>query len=258
MRHTHLVSTWAETGIRQGLFRRSRSVVLYQLGVALIAVNAYGQSAFLSSPKELLAADPRAFAQWLESNRPKPVPADRKARILSTLPPKGELRRLDRSSSRKLASLTPLLRATGRDSAYEIKVIDVRHVRIGIYERTVLMIPGIALGLLDADELQAVVAHEIAHEYVAVDYARASARNDGRRLKDLELLCDAIAIVTLQRLNLDRSRLMTGLEKITRYNWNFFEAQVEWRSYPSLSERRRFAREVTAWVSRASPAQSPR
>jgi hypothetical protein len=257
MRHTHLVSTWAETGIRQGLFRRSRSVVLYQLGVALIAVNAYGQSAFLSSPKELLAADPRAFAQWLESNRPKPVPADRKARILSTLPPKGELRRLDRSSSRKLASLTPLLRATGRDSAYEIKVIDVRQVRIGIYERTVVLIPQTTLKLLEAEELRALVAHEIGHEYVWVDRALASARNDHRRLKDFELLCDAIAIVTLHGLNLDPSRLVTGLERIDRYNWHFFEAEVERRSYPSLSERRRFAREVMAWVSRATPPQSP-
>jgi hypothetical protein len=88
-----------------------------------------------------------------------------------------------------------------------------------------------------------------------VDYARAFDRNDRRRLNDLELLCDAIAIVTLHELNRNPSRLVTGLEKITRYNWNFFEAEVEWRSYPSLSERRKFARDVTAWLSRASPAR---
>ena len=258
MRHTHLVSKWAETGLSQGLFRCSRSVVLCQLGVALIAVNAYGQSAFLSSPKELLATDPRAFAQWLQTNRPKPVSADQKARILKGLPSQGELKRLDRSSSQKLASLTPLLRATGRDSAYEIKVVDVQQVRIGLYERAVVLIPETALKLLGAEELRAQVAHEIGHEYVWVDHARASARNDRRRLKDLELLCDAIAIVTLHGLNLDPSRLVTGLEKINRYNWNFFAAEVERRSYPSLSERRRFAREVTAWVSRASPPRSLR
>jgi predicted Zn-dependent protease len=257
MRDRNLVSDVPENGVGPHLFTRFRSAVLWPVSIAAI-INVHGQGAFLSSPKALLATDPEAFVQWLESNRPKPVPADRKARILRTLPGEGELRRLDRSSSRKLASLTPLLQATGRDSAYEIKVTDVQQVRIVLYERTVLMIPGIALGLLDADELQAVVTHEIAHEYVAVDYARASARNDRRRLKDLELLCDAIAIVTLQRLNLDPSRLMTGLEKITRYNWNFFEAEVERRSYPSLSERRKFAREVTTWLSRASTPQSSR
>jgi hypothetical protein len=258
MRHTHLVSTWAETGIRQGLFRRSRSVILSQLSVALIAVNAYGQNAFLSSPKELLAADPRAVAEWLESNRPKPVPADQKARILKFLPNQGEVKRLNLSLSRKLTSLGPLLRAAERDSAYEIKVVDVPQVRIVLHERTVLMISANALTQLEAEELQALVAHEIGHEYVWVDHARASARNDRRRLNDLELLCDAIAIVTLHELNLNPSRLVTGLEKITRYNWNFFEAEVEWRSYPSLSERRKFAREVTAWLSRASPPRSSR
>jgi hypothetical protein len=258
VRHTHLVSKWVETGISQGLFRRSRSVILSQLSVALIAVNAYGQSAFLSSPKQLLATDPRAFAQWLQTNRPKPVSADQKARILKVLPSQGELKRLDRSSSQKLASLPPLLRATGRDSAYEIKVVDVPQARITLYERTILTIAANALTQLKADELQALVAHEIGHEYVWVDHARASARNDRRRLKDLELLCDAIAIVTLHGLNLDPSRLVTGLEKITRYNWNFFEAEVERRSYPSLSERRKFAREVTAWLSRASTPRSSR
>ena len=56
---------------------------------------------------------------------------------------------------------------------------------------------GNTLKLLEAEELRALVAHEIGHEYVWVDYARASARDDHRRLKDLELLCDAIAIVTV-------------------------------------------------------------
>jgi hypothetical protein len=227
---------------------------VFQLSLALI-VNVHGQATFLSSPKELVAADPDAFVQWLKTNRPHPVSPDQKARILKVLPNQGELGRLNHSSSRKLSSLGPLLRATERDSAYEIKVVDVPQVRIVLYERTVLMISGIALTQLEAEELQALVAHEIGHEYLAADYARASARNDRRRLNDLELLCDAIAIVTLHELNLNPSRLVTGLEKITRYNWNFFEAEVERRSYPSLSERRRFAREVTAWVSRASPAR---
>jgi hypothetical protein len=101
------------------------------------------------------------------------------------------------------------------------------------------MISASALTQRKAEELQALVAHEFGHEYVRVDHARASARSDRGRLKDLELLCDAIAIVTLHGLNLDPSRLVTGLEKIDRYNWNFFKAEVERRSYPSLSERRR-------------------
>ena len=91
--------------------------------------------------------------------------AQAKARILRTLPPKGEVTKLNASARRKLAALSPLLRATGRDSVYEIKVVDVPLARIGLYERTVLLISETALTLVEADELQALVAHEIGHEY---------------------------------------------------------------------------------------------
>lgn len=56
---------------------------------------------------------------WLKSNRPKPVSELEKARILASLPEEGEITDLDAPSLRKLASLKPLLLATGRASAYE-------------------------------------------------------------------------------------------------------------------------------------------
>ena len=237
---------------------RHTQIVLRQLAVALIAINAYGQTAFLSSPRELLATDPLAFAQWLDTNRPKPVSRQHKAHLLSKLPAKGEVINLDDSVRRKLAGLSRLLQRTERDSVYAIKVIDVPFARVTLYERTAILISKTVFTLLDAEELQALVAHEIGHEYVAVDYERASAREDHRRLKDLELLCDAIAIVTLHGLDMDPSRLTAGIEKITRDNRRLFEAAVDERNYPALSERRQFARAVTAWVARASPQGSSR
>jgi hypothetical protein len=164
------------------------------------------------------------------------------------LPSEGEVTNLDAASLRKLAALTPLLRAIGRDTAYEVKVIDVPLARIGLYERTIVLISETALTLLEAEELQAQVAHETGHEYVWVDHARASAREDRKRLKDLELLCDAVAIATLRRIGVDPARLMTGVEKVTRYNLKVLETRVDDRNYPSLSERREFARAVTAWM----------
>jgi hypothetical protein len=86
----------------------------------------------LSSPKGLLGTDPDAFVQWLKTNRPRPVSADQRARLLKVLPREGELKRLDLSSGRKLTSLGPLLRSTERDSVYEIKVVDVPQVRIAL------------------------------------------------------------------------------------------------------------------------------
>lgn len=256
MRQTHIGSKVPETGRSRGLVGVAGSVVLRQLGIGLFALNAYGQAPPLSSPRELVETDPRSFAQWLKTNQPTPVSPDQKARIMAGLPRHGELTDLDAPSRRKLASLGPLLHATGRDSAYEIKVIDAPQVRIGLYARTVLLISEPALRLLEPEELQAQVAHEIGHEYVRVDHAHAAARGDSRRLKDLELLCDAIAIFILHGLGMDPSRLMTGVEKVTRNNQMMYESTVDDSNYPTLSERRKFARAVTAWVAGASPPRS--
>jgi len=223
------------------------SIVL-RLGVALIAVDAYGQPAYLSSPRQLLERTPAAFADWLQTNRPEPVSPRDKTRILAGLPAEGEVTDFDAASLRMLASLKPFLRAVGRDPAYEIKVIDVPLARVGLYERTIVLISKPALTLLEAEELQAQVAHETGHEYMWVEHDRASARKDRQRLKDLELLCDAIALATLHRLGGEPSRLMTGVEKITRYNLKVLKAAVDDRNYPTVSERREFAQAVIAWV----------
>jgi hypothetical protein len=66
-----------------------------------------------------------------------------------------------------------------------------------------------------------------------------------------------LTVPQLRKLEIDSSRLVAGIEKITKYNW-LFDRDVEERTYPTLSERRRFAREVTAWLTRATPPRSPR
>ena len=98
-----------------------------------------------------------------------------------------------------------------RESVYEIKVIDVAQAGVGIHERLVLLISRVALGLLSADELQAVVAHEIGHEYVWADRERAVAVGDHERLQDLELVCDIIAVTILRGIGRDASPLIAGI-----------------------------------------------
>jgi hypothetical protein len=44
---------------------------------------------------------------------------------------------------------------------------------------------------------------------------------------------------------------MTGVEKVTRYNWNF-DGNVDESNYPTFGERQRYAREVIAWLKRGS------
>jgi hypothetical protein len=47
------------------------------------------------------------------------------------------------------------------------------------------------------------VGHEAGHEYVWAEYERASSARDHARLRELELLCDAIAVVTLHGLGIE-------------------------------------------------------
>jgi hypothetical protein len=254
MRHTCVPSKWAEIALSLRLFRGLRSAFLCVLAVGLPAGSAYGQTPMLTTPQSLLGTDPRALGRWLETDRPRPVSPQDRLRILSSLPVDGEITRLDASARTKLAAVKGLLRATGRDAEYEIKVVEVPQVRIAVHERTVILISGILLNLLDADELRALAAHELGHEYLRVEYARASRIGDYHRLAELELLCDAIAIVTLHRLHLNPARLMTGIEKVARYNDEIFPGMIDERAYPSLAERRSFAREIIAWV---APMQTP-
>jgi hypothetical protein len=257
MGYTHS-SNEAETGLSLRLFQQSRAVGLWLIGAALIAMNAYGQTSMLSTPQHLLKTDPRVFAEWLETERPQAVPAQDRAQILGTLPTKGEVTNLNDAARLKLSAIRELLRATGRESAYEIKVIDVPMARIGLFERSVLLISQNALALTDKEDLEAIMAHELGHEYLWADYQRASKLGNRNRLKQLELMCDAIAIVILHGLGLDPSRLMTSVEKIMRYNQEVRRAMVDERGYPTLSERRAFARAVTAWIADTTRTASQR
>jgi predicted SprT family Zn-dependent metalloprotease len=67
----------------------------------------------------------------------------------------------------------------------------------------VIVVSGNVLPLLNQEEFAALVDHEIGHEYVWVEYRRAQNRHDHARIRELELRCDGIAVLTLRRLGLD-------------------------------------------------------
>jgi hypothetical protein len=193
--------------------------------------------------------DPKALEQWLQTARPSPVSDKEKALILSFLPPEGEVTDLNIADRTKLAGLEPVLQAANRDSVYVVKVVDAAQAGVGLYERTVVLITKAALDLLNRDELQALAAHEIGHEYVWQDYERAIQRRDGSRIKELELVCDAIAIGTLYKLGVDWSRLISGIDKIARFNRNRLGTALNEADYPTVAERRALARTLGAWLS---------
>ena len=211
---------------------------------------AHGKSAdevvALTTSQNLLATDPTALRRFLQNARPAPVSSEDKARALTALPLEGAVTHLSASARQKLAALTTLLRATGREPVYEIKVIAVPQAGLALYARAVLLISEATLTLVDAEELQALLAHEVGHEYVWTERERSVNAGDHGRVKDLELMCDGIAIVMLQGLGMDASRLMSGLQRINRFNLERLGTANNESDYPTLAQRQVFARAMVA------------
>jgi hypothetical protein len=174
----------------------------------------------------------------LDGCRPAALTADEKSRVVSSLPPDGEVTQLTGAERAKLQAVQRVLRLHHRDGVYELKVVDVRQAGTAIYERAVVLISHHALRLLDAEELQAVVAHEVGHEYIWAAYAAAESAGDSSRLRELELACDAVAILTLSRLGINPDRLFSALETIGRFNKKRFGTALNEKSYPSLTVRK--------------------
>jgi predicted Zn-dependent protease len=110
----------------------------------------------------------------------------------------------------------------------------------------VVLVTDSALNLLTPSQLQAVVAHEIGHEYVWEEYDEAKKRKDWSRIRELELFCDGVAISTLVRIGVSPSALIDALrmmEASDRRNGIIWDTTRN--SHPSTSDRARFAREVT-------------
>lgn len=121
---------------------------------------------------------------------------------------------------------------------YAVKVISVPQAWTGLYGRAVLLISLPALQFLASQELQALVAHEVGHEYLWKEYAAARKDNDFLRLQELELACDALGVLTLERIGVKPVRLVTGLEKIASFNRERFGPARDQSSYPSMEVRR--------------------
>jgi hypothetical protein len=168
--------------------------------------------------------------------------------VVMSLGPKLKARAPNARDRAKLAALDPVLRAVQREEVYEIRVVEIPSATIAIDSRAVILVSQRALGLLDADQLRAAVAHEAAHEYVWDDWERAAQRADWKRLRQLELLCDGIAIVTLHNIGSDTSSLIKAAQRLTSSNLLWRGAPPNPERYPMLSERRAFAREVAAWI----------
>lgn len=193
-----------------------------------------------------MAADPYKVAiERLERlEAPPRLTAEFKARVVASLPTEGEVKVLTAIQRDKLAAVAPVLKAHGREDDYLLKVVDSGQARLGIYARSVVLITGTALRVLSPTQLQALVAHEIGHEYVWDEFEEARKRGDYALLRQLELVCDGVAILTLRRIGAPPSALIEALRAITASDRSN-GLEVDDRSHPTLFERAQFARRVT-------------
>jgi predicted Zn-dependent protease len=208
---------------------------------ALAHADAVGQPGLTAA--RLLAAAPHELERLLEDARPAPLPLEARQRVLAALPREGEVTAFDPRRARKVSAVTDLLSAWSGREPHALKIVDAPQAAVALHERSVVLITVSALDLLSEEEVTAVVAHELGHEYTWRDWVDAKARGDGQRLREIELVSDLIAVVTLHRTGKPASLLVNALEKLTQRNLERFGASSNERDYPSLSQRRKAIRE---------------
>ena len=195
------------------------------------------------------------FDEFRRRNGPEPLSREVRAAIMAALPAKGALvpRRAELT---KLAALEQVFDLYNRLGAVSVKVVDVELALVAVHERSVLLVTRQALSLVSASELQAIGAHELAHEYFSKEFDAALNADAYERLQELELMCDGLAVMALQTLGIDTRYLITAAKKLTRYNEQT-DARIMTSRQVSLERRVAFIEQVHALVDRRRHRYQP-
>ncbi len=199
------------------------------------------------------AAEPHA-GLFEKLNHLSPLPRiepDFKRSVLASLPTEGEARTLSPADRAKLESAALVLRLHGRETDYIFKVVASPQARIAVHARFVVLVTDTALRLLTSSQLQALVAHEIGHEYVWGEYEDARQSNDWPRVRELELFCDGVALQTLVKIGAPPSALIEALRILTATNRQKRLVSDPARdSHPSLVDRTRFSKDLAKRIAK--------
>jgi hypothetical protein len=155
----------------------------------------------------------------------------------------------------KLAAIAPVLRYHHRQDVLQLKLITVGHAFVGLHARTVLLVSREALDLLDGPMLQALIGHEIGHEYFWDEYQAAVARDNQDEVRALELRCDGVAVITLRQLGLDPHAFIEAVRVMTRFNERV-GAVASASSYVSLKKRIAFVETIDRLVTSREMAKA--
>ena len=154
---------------------------------------------------------------YLSKIRPAPLAPELRVRVINMLP-KDDLVLPSAEGLAKLKSLEPILKYHQRDSVIELKVLRAPSATAVFLAGAAVLITEPALEILTTEELQAVVAHELGHEYYWNEFEVARKNHDYSKTQELELRCDGIAVVTLQHVRVNPERLISAITKLNKYN----------------------------------------
>jgi Zn-dependent protease with chaperone function len=195
----------------------------------------------------------RSLDDYLRRVRLPKVSEAHKADVLARIA-KDEMVGVSDGMKAKLAALEPILRYHERDSVIEAIVIRAREAFVKVQGRAVLLISEPALNLLPAPELQAVVAHELGHEYFWGELMEARQQNNHETMREIELRCDGIAVIALLRLGIDSSKLVSALARIRIFNARVVSTDPLY--HPQPDERLRFIRAMSELAQQRGAARS--
>ena len=195
------------------------------------------------------------FGEFLRRLRPKKLPPELKAQVLKSLP-QAEVVSASRRQEAKLRALVRILEYHERNFTIDVKILRSPLATAAFFAGAAILITSPALEILSAEELQATAAHELGHEYFWDEFERARQQEQHKRLQELELRCDGIAVITLIELGLNPERVLSSFQKLNAYN-GYKEEETRAERYVSSMDRERFIRSMIALV-RGPGSKSPR
>ncbi|HEY6121791.1 MAG TPA: hypothetical protein VIV66_17675 [Pyrinomonadaceae bacterium] len=177
----------------------------------------------------------------LTAIRPDPVSRSDKSELMSDLPlvtagnRVEDHRQLDRLRSR----LEPTLKFYARYGVVDL--ILFRDPRPIVYSKpgVVVVISTEVMKIVGDDDaaLAGIIAHELAHEYVALQMLHALRSKDLTMIRELELFCDAVAVVVLLDLGLDPACYGRALRLMAMHSQASAQLNNGSRTHPAIDAR---------------------
>ena len=109
----------------------------------------------------------------------------------------------------------------------------------------------------DDEALSGIIAHELSHEYFVMQFLQAYKAHDYKTLRIIEMMCDALATITLLKLEINPDKYSGVLEKIIRNSEASEQLNNGSREMPSLESRLHVIADIKKQFSSNGPHAIP-